>query len=186
MQAGLPQQLDPRQLADASGGVSGTLAIDEMPRLVELLGSNESVVEYELNFSRHEQGWVVIEGDFSTCLGMECQRCLQAVDIEISQPVKVAIATDEAEARRLPGQFEPLILDGRVLSLKDFFEEELLLALPLAPFHNKGACARAAKTELANTELANTELANTELKSDDDRQNPFAVLKELKLKTSKD
>ena len=74
MQAGHPQQIFPEQLADAGESLSGTLAIESMGRLSGLLASNTGMVDYTLDFARHEQGWVRIDGQFSSTLSMSCQR----------------------------------------------------------------------------------------------------------------
>lgn len=171
MQAGFSQQIDPGQLADAREGVSGTLNIDDMPRLLEFLTDNAGVVVYCLNFARHEQGWVSIDGEFSSCISMQCQRCMKPLSVELTQSVKVALVSSEPEARQIPAQFEPLIHADKTLSLKGFFEEEMILTLPLAPIHDTSACHRQ---------------ESAEIKQASQSPSPFAALKDLKLKTSKD
>ncbi len=166
MQAGHPQQIFPEQLADAGESLSGTLAIESMGRLSGLLASNTGMVDYTLDFARHEQGWVRIDGQFSSTLSMSCQRCLKPVDVEISQDVKVAVVNDDKAAVNIPGEFEPLLVADRSLLLSDYIEEELLLALPLAPSHDTESCH--------SVELEEEQTGTEKL-------NPFAVLKDLKL-----
>ena len=166
MQAGHPQQIFPEQLANAGENVSGTLTIESMTRLAGLLAGYEGNVDYDLNFSRHEQGWIRIDGRFFSRLSMTCQRCMKPVDVDLEQDVKVAIVSNDDEARNIPGQFEPLMLNEGPMKLKDYLEEEILLALPLAPSHETEDCHR--------TEL-------TEEQDDTKRENPFKVLKDLKL-----
>ncbi len=166
MQAGHPQQIFPEQLADAGENLSGTLTIESMGRLAGLLASKEGKVDYSLDFARHEQGWVRIDGQFSSRLSMSCQRCLKPVDVEISHEIKVAVVSDDKAAVSIPGEFEPLLVADRSLLLNEFIEEELLLALPLAPSHDTESC-HSAELEEEQSEM--------------EKVNPFAVLKDLKL-----
>jgi uncharacterized protein len=104
---------------------------------------------------------------------MECQRCLRAVNVDIEQRVNVCLAADENESTKLPGDVEPILMTSKVLSLISFIEDELLLALPLAPNHDTIDC--------------HPKISQISQVSDDkDRQHPFSVLKDFKLKNSKD
>ncbi len=170
MQSGPSQFIDPGCLADTQDDISGTISIEGMRRLQELLSSNIGLIQYKLLFDKDEQGRIRLSGGYRVTLGMECQRCLQQVDVDIDRSVDVVLLADENEAKTLPGEIEPLIVSAGKLSLQAFFEEELLLALPLAPKHDTKKC----------------HLQTQKCTSADDRQHPFRVLKDLKLKNSKD
>ena len=77
-----------------------------------------------------------------------------------------------AEAERIPGECEPVLVEDDKLRVLDLVEEELLLAIPLVPMHAKEACSMHAS---ASEEY--------EYKSDPAEQgtaNPFAILSNLK------
>jgi DUF177 domain-containing protein len=171
MQPGPPQFIDPTRLAETRDGISGYLDIGGMLRLHELLSKKEGSVGFELRFDKDERNRIRISGEYSTSLCMECQRCLQAVEVEIAGLINVALLAHEDEAANLPKEVDPLILKGRELSLQMFFEDELLLGLPLSPSHDTDACHA---QDPQNPE------------KNENRQHPFAVLKDLKLKNSKD
>ena len=166
MQQGPPQLVDPRRLAENRDDISGVLAIAELPRLAELLRDNSGSVQFELYFEKNEQDRVRIFGKFAAELIMECQRCLQAVEVNIAREISVVLISNENEAKSLSNDVEPSLMTGKNLSLPLFFEDELLLAIPLAPSHDSRDCHVA-------------EQQQSGIKNDTHR--PFEVLKDLKL-----
>jgi len=171
MQPGPPQFFDPARLADSRDELSGALDIDGMHRLHALLSDDVGSVQFTLHFVKDEHGRIRVSGQYSSSLSMECQRCLGPVQVDIAGSIDVVLLFNEEEAGNLPGKAEPLILVGREVSLLQFLEDELLLALPLAPSHDTQGC-HAQSSHYG--------------KENENRQRPFAALKDLKLKNSKD
>ncbi len=171
MQQGPPHFVDPTRLADTRDNISGVLDIDEMSRLHGLLSKNKGLVEFKLYFEKDTRDRINISGQFHTKLWMQCQRCLQPVEVDIEREIKVVMVADEAEAAQLSREMEPLVQTGRKLSLLMFFEDELLLSLPLAAYHNTDACHAHNRQQDEGNE---------------DRHHPFTILKDLQLKNSKD
>ena len=167
MQHGPPQFIDPLRLAESKEELSGSLSIEGMHRLEHLLSENTASVEFKLRFERDASGRICILGNYSTSLSMQCQRCLQNITVEIEKTIKIGLVKDESEAAMLPRELEPLLLETKVLSLPLLFEDELLLALPLAPNHDNDECHR--QESSADESLS-------------EKPNPFAVLKDLKIK----
>lgn len=171
MQAGLPQFIDPERFADKREDLSGVLPIDSMQRLHELLSKKTGSVQFELHFDKDKQGRIHISGQYNASLNMNCQRCLRSLEVDICGLFNVVLVTDEDEAAKLPRDVEPLILTERKLSLPIFFEDELILSLPLAPNHETNEC-HGQDRQVGEGKV--------------DRQRPFAVLKDLKLIKNKD
>ncbi|MBT7950032.1 MAG: hypothetical protein HN764_00260 [Gammaproteobacteria bacterium] len=171
MEQGPPQFVDPKRLAENRDEISGILDIAGMQRLEGLLSKNTGSVSFELLFNRDEHGRICVSGNYKTELCMQCQRCLLPVDVKIDKDVNVTLVADEEEATRVSRDIEPLVLTDKKLSLLMFFEDELLLAIPLAPNHEVEDCHVEQSSE-------------TEIR--EETQRPFAVLKDLKLKSSKD
>jgi uncharacterized protein len=171
MQHGPPQFIDPLRLAESKEDLSGSLSLEGMGRLQQLLSENTAVVEFTLRFERDENESIRILGNFNASLSMQCQRCLQQVAIDIEKIVSVGLVKSESEAAMLPKELEPLLLKTKLLCLPMFLEDEILLALPLAPNHDNRECHR----QVSNTD-----------ESVSRRPNPFAVLKDLKIKNSND
>ncbi len=169
MQTGPPQFFDPARLAESREEISGVLDINGMQGLHGLLCNDAASIQFELHFDKDEQNRIRISGRYSTSLSMECRRCLQPVGVDIAGSVNVVLLASEDEVAELPRKLEPLIMTGRKLSLHRFFEDELLLALPLAPSHNTDVCHPQAPPPD---------------RDNGDGRRPFAILKDLKLKNS--
>ena len=75
-------------------------------------------------------------------------------------------AQTEAQAQQCPSRYEPVIVEDEAMDLYDVIEEELLLALPVAPKHDH-ACV-----ELPGQSQA-------EIEAEDRKPNPFEVLARL-------
>ena len=80
--------------------------------------------------------WVHLSG--SVQLPLQCQRCLQALDSQIVAEARFRFVPGEDEAARLDAEAEEDVLSlSRELDLQALLEDELLLALPLVPRHER-------------------------------------------------
>ena len=84
------------------------------------------------------------------------------LNIEKNSILGIFSNSDELEA--LADNYEPLQLDEEVVSLDMLIEDELLLAIPIAPLHNDDECENSLY------------LANINIK-----ESPFSVLEKLKI-----
>ena len=71
---------------------------------------------------------------------MTCQRCLQAMPIELSGAHQLAVVGDDEQARQLPARLEPLLVDGEMCDLWTVVEDELILSLPIVSYHDTEDC----------------------------------------------
>jgi len=104
----------------------------------------------------------------------ECQRCLQTVMVDVAVDRHFVFAADESTAAVLDEDSEDdwLVLE-RSMDLHELVEDELLLALPLVPRHER--CPNPLSPGL---------VAPAEGPPDEDAEpNPFAALAALKGKT---
>jgi uncharacterized protein len=135
--------VDTLEFAREGRSVSGTVPVSALPRLAELVGQSDALLECELQ-GRREAGrnWLSlsIRGQFD----LICQRCLG--------PMPFVLETDNELQVIAPGEPWPdeLLEDGSLSlgadaiaaetaqAVSDLIEEEVLLALPVAPKHEKG------------------------------------------------
>ena len=136
---GLPQYVDPLRLAETGESIAGRLAVGAMPRLREVLSGDSGAVEFRLNFDRDEQGLVRILGEFSASVRAVCQRCLEPLELPVAGTIRVAPIEGDG-TRVMPAGTEPLVLSEGRIHLLGFIEDEVLLALPIAPMHEEGMC----------------------------------------------
>ena len=163
----LPHYLEPRKQAMQGGELSGQTTVGALPRLAEYRHSQDSPVKVELRFERDQDGRYLVRGRIDTRLHLTCQRCLELVECDVSAQVELALVWSEEQIASLPERYDPWLMTDDKLVLADMLEEELLLALPLAPVH-----------EICPEPLPTPEADETE--AQDKADNPFAVLAGLK------
>lgn len=157
---------DPFEFARRGDVLSGVLDAHDFPRLAEVLRDvgREQAVRYELSGERRDGKsflCVVARAD----LILQCQRCLGDVHCSVEADSRLLLVPCDEQ---LPDEglenddFDPIHV-GRDFDVLGAVEEELLLALPLAPTHEN--CSVPVVRE-----------------NGDDRS-PFALLKSLKLKS---
>jgi len=169
MSAELPQRIEPFRLAVKGSTLAGTLKTAGMPRLREAVRACDEAVELELHFGRDQEGRARISGWVRGRVTLVCQRCLAAMPWELEAAVMLAPVRGERAMAALPGECEPLLVEDETTGLSGMIEDELLLALPMAPMHEH-ACAEPVVTPAAD--------ATGEV------EKPFAVLGRLRRKPS--
>ena len=91
--------------------------------------------------------WLKVDG----ALQLVCQRCLGALEFPLHIDVSLQLAATQAEVDAAPLEAEgpEQIVAGREMPVRDIVEDEVLLAIPLAPRHERcaGRQARAAAGE---------------------------------------
>jgi uncharacterized metal-binding protein YceD (DUF177 family) len=102
-----------------------------------------------------------------------CQRCMQGFAFAVNGGSEVEFAGDD-EASAADSEREPFRADGGLVSLKDLAEEELLLALPVAP-----ACSAPQGCGRTPRRAAQTERSEESA----EMRRPFSALKDLLKKT---
>ena len=172
---GLPQRIDPYRLASVDGVVEGSCAIAGMRRLHTYLLQDERADENTsaqviLRFSRNNQRRVIIDGEITTRLTLQCQRCLLGLDWPMSTQFSLAVVGDDEAAANLPREYEPLIVGEEGISPADLVEDELILAMPA----------------VARCEVKNCPQAPPEHSAGKTSKNPFAVLRDMEFDDNDD
>jgi uncharacterized protein len=142
--------------------------VSEMARLQDMLAAPDGEVSYVLRGLTGKDGKPLLELGITGNCQLRCQRCLQGMPYAIDT-VSLLMPVPENELESSPDGGELDEDDGidRIpaearLDVLGLVEDEILLGLPFSPRHEFGACAAAAGSEPAG------------------KQNPFAVLRELK------
>lgn len=164
----LPKFVDPRKLAEREAKLNGYVDLRSMPELATLLVENDGQVEVELSFSLNEQKLRIVSGVAKTQVKQRCQRCLDPVTIDISAEINLAVVLNEEQAKNLPRNYDPLLVEEGV-ELASLVQEELILSLPAVAYHE-------------NCEVQTTfgDLNDTTQARQEDKPNPFSVLADLK------
>ena len=169
----LPVHIDPLRLVEARRVLHGSLPLAEMPRLLESVSDAEGDVTVSLEFGVDVEGIRYMRGSLQAQVTLECQRCLESMVFPIDSQFALALVRSMEQAEALPSHYEPLLLDGEPLFLRDVIEDELLLTLPIIPRHEEAECSVTA--DALRTKDLQTDADRT------DKPNPFSVLANLKI-----
>ena len=165
----LPTTLDVRKAAAREVTVSGTVALEKLPRLQTLLASDEGHIEAECRFERDEENRFIAEVNIRAELYVRCQRCLERLALQLESSNRLAIVSDDELARQLPASLDPWVVDSETGDLWALVEDDLILEVPAVAYHDTEACRRL---------LDDYRQPPSDIERDGD--NPFKVLERLK------
>lgn len=166
----LPVEVDPFRLVDQGRILEGNIPLGDFPRLQETLCEvTDKLVNVKLEFTRTDTRLPVIKGHIAANLGMLCNRCLKSADVDVETHLEVVLVSSDGEAERLQQGFDTWLVEDKQIFLRDFIEDEILLALPVVVTHEECNASRKLIEAIPDEKVPEEE------------QNPFAALKDLKL-----
>ena len=168
----LPGTIDPILLAERGAHLTGTLPLKSLPSLAQdsLEGSGDVMVD--LAFERQEGEQVfIMHGALRVHLRVTCQRCLEAMDLELKSAPWLILLKSGERLEQQEGDADILVAD-KPLPLSELVEHELLLVLPMVPTHAPEQCP--VKVRVASAAKAD---AGRVVRGG---KNPFSVLGKLK------
>ena len=146
------------------------LATIDMARLMGSVVSSDEWVEVKVQFEKDAQGLTVFHGTLDTAVVLLCQRCNEAFDCPLHVDFCFSPVQGQQAAEALPEAYDPVeVGDHGEVSLLQLFEDELILSLPIVPFHAEEVCT-----------VTSDDMQFGEIEPEQKQPNPFAVLKELK------
>lgn len=173
MAAGPPDRVDCALLAEEAAVLERVYELAELGRLGDVLADTGGVVHARFAFSRAPSGRPGARVEIRAEPRLRCQRCMLPFAFEVSGGSEIEFAEDETADASDAGREVHRAEGGRV-SLRDLAEEELLLALPIAP-----ACAEPQSCGNAPSFSADPQHAD----DSDGMRRPFGGLRELLKKT---
>src|SRR5690606_15150101 len=175
-----PAQIEPFKWAEQGFTWSGTLPLSRFVRISrEAVGSiDHQLINIDCKLSLDAYHRIVwLDGHVETKVPMECQRCLQTVEIPLVSGFHLALVDAESLIQRLVLDADCIVLGegeattkGRIdapasADLRALIEDELLFLMPLSPMHD--VCVH--KHQPADEDIA-----------EEKRDNPFDILAGLK------
>jgi uncharacterized protein len=131
--------IDSLEFARLGKTLSGEVAIGELPRLADLLFSNEGSVQYSIRgLQVDDRAWLLLELNGSCHL--RCQRCLNDLPYPVEISSQLQLLEDEDLMQDDATDESDGIEASKELDVLDLVEDELLLSLPFAPRHEEGVC----------------------------------------------
>jgi uncharacterized protein len=128
-----PLEVD--RLADGGAEVDFAIPLAELSGLRPERPGVAGDVAGRAHFMR-ERGFAVAELSLSGSATLECQRCLQPLQLPLQTRVRIALVDSEEKAARVPEDLEAVLASGGRISIGELVTEELLLSLPIVPLHS--------------------------------------------------
>lgn len=172
----LDRPLEPRALAARDRRLRCATPLGDWQRLTALDPSGaapDTVVRVDAGFREDENGVALLEGQVVARLRCHCQRCLEEMELEVCARPKLMFGrADELGAAAVAAGFEHCELEPG-MTLRELLEDEVLLAVPAFPVHERSEDCGKLAAKLAELEPG---------EGGERSSSPFAVLAALKRK----
>lgn len=134
----MPQSLRLDRLGATAWSASGRVAVARWSRLAAALAADHGDLEVEVLLTTSVPRR--LRGRVRAQLPLRCQRCLREFDWPLQLEIDLRLVASDAEERRWLGEDDPCRVEDEVLPLHQILEDEVLLALPLAPCCGRPDC----------------------------------------------
>jgi uncharacterized protein len=162
----LPKTIKLFKFARKEVSLHGNYKIADMPRICEIARNTEDRIKVDLSFYLENDKTPCIKGIISANIILDCQRCLDALPVDLKVIFNLAFVRNESQAEELDTSFEVYnIGEEEELDSIDLITDEILLSIPMAPSHDFDCSLKIDKEEVVE-EIS---------------KNPFDVLKNIKM-----
>jgi uncharacterized protein len=170
MQDKLRRRYQVQKEVTRNGYFEGEIALSKLERLGQLLhpgdgGHDDRKISVTFEFVRNEYDIPMIKGQLRTSLELECQRCLQSLDMPLELEFELMI--DASDELLRDSSLDTIYSDDGFIDIFEVIEDELILAAPLVALHEDSSCNEHWQASASEPEVAA-------------KENPFAVLQQLK------
>lgn len=119
--------------------LEGTLPVSSLLRLHDLLVDTSGEVSFRLAGSRGGRGECLLHLTVTGLLQLACQRCLNAVafDLDVDNQLELVPEGADMSQDELEDDTRDFLPVVKELDVGELVEDEILLALPVAPRHEK-------------------------------------------------
>lgn len=131
---------DPLEFARGRKCLEGNIALSRLERLQDLLASTEGTVHFKLTGFVNEGAAPGLRCEVQGALKLLCQRCLEPMDYRLQLDSSLMLASDEPALEDEDPDTPDCIPNQRDMSVTALVEDEILLALPMAPHHAEDVC----------------------------------------------
>jgi len=154
----MPHQpvIDGFEFASAGAIQQGVWPLSDFPRLRDMLASDAGEVAYRVQGTHDEQGRPALKVRVEGTLHLRCQRCLEPLrfEVEVEDLLVLAATLEEIHADPADANAPDRIVASREMPVRELVEDELILALPYAPRHEKCEPAAAGQGDEGNSPFA--------------------------------
>ena len=162
----LPRKINFFNFSKKEVKINGDYKISDLSRLSEIASNVSDKVDVDLSFHLENGKIPCVEGIIKLKLVLDCQRCLNNLDLDLKVTFGIAFVRNEFHVDSLDDKFELyLIGEDEELDTKNLITDEILLSIPMAPSHDF-ECGF--KTDIEEV-------------VDEVREHPFDALKNIKI-----
>lgn len=161
---------DPARFCREGLRLEGKTRVAEFGRLSSACADASGVLHWTVTGNLHLLGYPMLALTVKGCINLICQRCLEVFPLALDAKTAIVLAGSEKEADEIEDGLEPddpteVIVGEKGMDVQVLVEDEILLSLPSSPRHD--VCpANPAQQEAVR------------------HKSPFAILKNLKARTS--
>lgn len=168
----LPLTIDPIREAQRRIDLKGIYVAKYLPRLQEATEKLLSDVTATFSFFIDVQKLAVMKGEAQVDVELVCQRCGNRFVYPLKCEMLYSPVKNVSQIDELPEIYEPAELDAfGEINLLTLVEDELIVSLPLVPKHKYEHC-----------EVSFEEQVFGVIPTEEEKENPFAILASLKKK----
>lgn len=166
----LPKKFEPFKCAQKRSSYEGVYLSQEMLRLNDSVDAVDADLAVKVEFKKDAQGLTYFDGYISANVQLTCQRCNGALQQAIRADFCFSPVQGSESEHPLPDAYDPVeVNEHGEIDLFQLLEDELILSLPIVAMHDIDDCA-----------IKSKDLQFGKLEKEQERKNPFEVLKELK------
>lgn len=183
----LPERVDHRKLVNDGAILQGTIPLHRFTRLLQSLEGDSGDLRVSLEFRKGRAHKSIVIGKAKGELRLVCQTCLAAVTYLVDVKVRLSLVKSESELCELELREDGLVIESSLVPLVDFYEDELIVNLPMVPRHEEGKCQATLNfvNEFADERITENDGASPCDGPDNDKARPFAELSEMRSKAKK-
>jgi uncharacterized protein len=141
----MPHQptIDGLEFASAGARQQGIWPIRDFPRLRDVLASDAGEVAYEIRGVHDERGRPGLRLKVGGTLMVRCQRCLEpmAFEVKTDETLVLAATLEEIHDEPADANAPDRVVAGKEMAVRELLEDELILAIPYAPRHERCTAA---------------------------------------------
>jgi len=148
--------IDCLEFARSGGVLERSVGLDELPRLAGLLSTTEGFLSVRLEGWRDDQGKSWLQLDIAGEPVLCCQRCLGGVKfpLAIRSRLQLMAPGEDWPDDDLEDDSADAIAAETALTVLSLVEDEVLLALPIAPRHEQCESPSASASEHGSSPFA--------------------------------
>ncbi|MQY50889.1 DUF177 domain-containing protein [Rhodocyclus tenuis] len=149
----MPQRIviDSLSFVRDEGSLQGELPVSGLARLHDWLSATDGAVRYRVDAARGPQGEPQLRIEIDALLQVRCQRCLESMryPLELRNLLELVSREVDLSQEEVEDDSKDLLPAQRELDVVALIEDEIILALPLAPRHE--SCTPPALGQGANS-----------------------------------